>query len=97
MTRLGLLVRLNAKPGKEAEVEGFLEASLQLVQVEPGTRSWYAFRVSASEFGIFDTFDSEEGRAAHLSGAVAKALMEKADDLLAEPPRIETIDVLASK
>jgi quinol monooxygenase YgiN len=97
MIRLGLLVRLRAKAGKEAEVEKFLADGLQLARGEPGTRTWYSFRMSPTEFGIFDTFDSEEGRAAHLSGDIAKALMFRADELLAEPPQIETIDILASK
>jgi quinol monooxygenase YgiN len=97
MVRLALLVRLEAKPGKEAEVEGFLNSGLALVQEEPGTIAWFAIRMGQSTFGIFDAFPDESGRQAHLSGKVAAALMEKAPDLFAQPPVIEKVDVLAAK
>ena len=95
--KLALFVRLEAKPGKEAEVESFLRSGLQLVQQEPGTSLWFGLRLSASTFGIFDTFANEAGRQAHLSGEVAKALMAKAPELFAQPPSIEKVEVLASK
>ena len=95
--KLGLWVRLEAKPGKEKEVEDFLRAGLSLVQQEPGTVSWFAIRLGQSTFGIFDVFADEGGRQAHLSGRVAAALKEKAPDLLAQSPSIEKIDVLAAK
>ena len=95
MTTKGLLVRLEAKSGKEAEVEEFLRSALPLVQQEPATTAWFAIRLGQSEFGIFDVFPDEAGRDAHLTGAVAKALMEKASTLLAKSPSIEKIDVLA--
>lgn len=94
---VALLVRLEAKPGKEAEVESFLNSGLALVQEEPDTTAWFAIRMGQSTFGIFDAFPDESGRQAHLSGKVAAALMEKAPDLLAHPPVIEKIDVLAAK
>ena len=97
MTTKALFVRLQAKPGKEAEVQAFLESAVPLVDAEPDTTAWFAIRFSPSEFGIFDAFPNDEGRAAHLSGAVAAALMGKADELLAEAPSIEQIDVLADK
>ena len=97
MVTVGLLVRLEAKPGKEAEVEEFLKSGLALVQEEPKTTVWFAIRMSQSTFGIFDAFSDESGRQAHLSGRVAAALMAKASDLLAEPPVIENVDVLAAK
>jgi len=95
MSNKGLLVRLEAKSGKEAEVEEFLRSALPLVQQEPATTAWFAIRFGQSEFGIFDVFPDDAGRDAHLNGAVAKALMEKASILLAKPPSIEKIDVLA--
>jgi len=95
MSNKGLLVRLQAKSGKEAEVEEFLRSALPLVQQEPATDAWFAIRFSESEFGIFDVFPDDAGRDAHLNGAVAKALMENASTLLAKPPSIEKIDVLA--
>jgi len=97
MTKLGLLVTLEAKPGKEAEVEAFLKSALPLAQNEPDTLTWYVFKINANTFGIYDTFDSEQGRQAHLSGPIAAALMAKADELLAKPPLIQPIDIMASK
>jgi quinol monooxygenase YgiN len=97
MVKLGLLVRLEAKPGREAEVEAFLKSGLPLVQAEPATIVWFGIRLGPSSFGIFDAFADEAGRAAHLSGRVAAALGEKASELLAKPPTIERIDVLAAK
>ena len=97
MVKVALLVRLEAKPGKEAEVENFLRGGLAIVQQEPATTTWYAIRMGTSTFGIFDTFPDDAGRQAHLSGRVAAALMAKAPELLAQPPSIEKVDVLAAK
>lgn len=97
MVNVALLVRLEAKPGKEAEVENFLREGLAVVQEEPATVAWFALRLGPSTFGIFDAFPDESGRQAHLNGRVAAALMAKASDLLAEPPAIEKVDVLAAK
>jgi quinol monooxygenase YgiN len=96
MTKVGLLVRLEAKPGKEAEVESFLRGGLPIVEAEPDTTAWFAIRFGPTTFGIFDAFPSDEGRQAHLSGRVAAALMAKAPELLAQPPAIEKVDVLAA-
>ena len=97
MVTVGLLVRLEAKAGKEAEVESFLNSGLALVQEEPDTTVWFAIRMGQSTFGIFDAFPDDSGRQAHLTGKVAQALMAKASDLLAAPPVIEKVDVLATK
>ena len=97
MVTVGLLVRLESKPGKEAEVEAFLKSGLALVEDEPETTAWFAIRMGPSTFGIFDAFPNDSGREAHLSGKVAAALMAKASDLLAQPPVIERVDVLAVK
>jgi quinol monooxygenase YgiN len=97
MNKTALFVRLEAKPGKEAEVAEFLHGGLALVQQEPATITWFALRLGPSTFGIFDTFPDEAGRQAHLTGRVAAALIAKAGDLLATPPSIEKADVLASK
>lgn len=94
---MGLFVRLVAKEGKERAVEDFLRSGLALAREEPGTLQWFAVRFDRRTFGIFDTFPAEEGRAAHLSGPIARALMASATELLAEPPRIEKHDVLAAK
>jgi quinol monooxygenase YgiN len=97
MVKVALFVRLEAKPGKEAEVEDFLRAGLPIVQDEPATVAWFGIRLGPSTFGIFDAFPDEAGRQAHLSGRVAAALMAKAPELLAEAPVIEKVDVLAAK
>ena len=97
MVHVGLLVRLKAKPGKEAEVDSFLRSGLPLAVAEPATTAWFAIKLGPSTFGIFDAFPDESGRQAHLSGPIAAALMAKAADLLAEPPSIEKVDVLAAK
>ena len=97
MVKVALLVRLEARPGKEAEVENFLRNGLAVVNEEPATTAWFAIRLGQSTFGIFDAFPDEAGRQAHLTGRVAAALMEKASDMLAKPPAIEKVDVLAAK
>lgn len=97
MVKTALYVRLEAKPGKEQEVADFLRSGLPLVEEEPATVAWFGIQMGPSTFGIFDVFPDEAGREAHLSGKVAAALMAKAPDLLAQPPRIEKVDVLAAK
>jgi len=97
MVKLGLLVRLEAKPGKESDVASFLEGGLALVEEEPQTTTWFAIRLGPTTFGIFDAFPDEAGRQAHLEGRVAAALMAKASELFAEPPVIEKVDILAVK
>ena len=97
MVTLALLVRLEAKPGKEAEVESFLRGGLSVVQEEPATTAWFAIRLGPSTFGIFDAFPDEAARQAHLTGRVAAALKAKASELFAQPPTIEKLDVLAAK
>lgn len=97
MVKLALLARLEAKPGKEEELAELLRGALPLAQGEQGTISWFAFRIGSSTFGIFDTFNDESGRQGHLSGQIAAALMAKAPELLAKPPIIEQLDLLAAK
>jgi len=97
MVKLALLVRLEAKTGKEQEVADFIKSALPLAEQEPATVSWYALQLGPSTFGIFDTFVAEEGRQAHLGGEIAKALMAKAPELLAQSPVIEQVDLLAVK
>ena len=97
MVTKGLMVRLEAKAGKEDDLASFLVNALPLVQEETETVAWLALGVSATSFAIVDAFPDEAGRAAHLDGAVAAALGERASELLADPPRIEQVDVLAAK
>ena len=95
--KLGLFATLKAKPGKETEVEAFLKSALPLANQEAGTVVWFALRLDAATFGIFDAFADETGREAHLTGPIAAALMAKWKELLSEPPKIQKIDVLAAK
>jgi quinol monooxygenase YgiN len=97
MVNVALFVQLEAKPGKEAEVEQFLRDGLAVVEGEPATTAWFAIKIGPSTFGIFDAFPDEAGRQAHLTGKVAAALMAKASDLLSEQPVIKKLDVLAAK
>jgi quinol monooxygenase YgiN len=96
MVRFGLFVRLEAATGRELALADFLTNAKALVDQEPGTTAWYALRFGPSTFGIFDAFADEDGRQAHLNGAVADALQEHAE-LFAQPPSLEPVDVLASK
>jgi quinol monooxygenase YgiN len=97
MVNVALLVRLEAKPGKESAVEEFLRSGLALVQEEPATSTWYGIKLGPSTYAIFDTFPDDAGRQAHLTGRVAAALMAKAPELLAQPPTIEKAEILAAK
>ncbi|MDT5295894.1 MAG: hypothetical protein QOJ76_2774 [Acidobacteriota bacterium] len=97
MVKTALLVRLEAKPGKEEDVANFLRSGLALVEEEPATTVWFALQLGPRTFGIFDAFPDEEGRQAHLAGKVAAALMAKASELFAQPPSIEKVDILAAK
>lgn len=97
MVNVALFVRLEAKPDKEQEVENFLRDGLDLVEDEPDTKAWFGVRMGPSTFGIFDAFPDEAGRQAHLAGRVAAILKARAGELLAKPPVIEMVDVLAAK
>jgi quinol monooxygenase YgiN len=98
MAKYALYVELKAKPGKEAEIEAFLKQGAQMAQNEPGTMDWYGFKEDKpGVFGVFDTFNDEAGRDAHLNGEIAKALMAKAAEYFAEPPTISKITLIAEK
>ena len=97
MVTVGLLVTLQARPGKEDELAEFLTRALALAQAEPETTAWFAIRLGPSTFGIFDAFPDDGGRDAHLNGRVAEALMGRADELFSQAPSIEKVDVIAEK
>ncbi|MBA2293552.1 MAG: antibiotic biosynthesis monooxygenase [Actinobacteria bacterium] len=97
MVTVGLWVLLEAKPGREADVEAFLESGRSLVEDEPDTTAWFAVKLGPSAFAVFDVFTDDSGRQAHLSGKVAEALMARADELFAKPPEIKHVDVIAAK
>jgi quinol monooxygenase YgiN len=97
MEKFAILARVEAKPGKENEVMDFLKSALPLAESEPGTVRWYALKIGPSTFGIFDTFETNDGRQAHLNGPIAAALMANAAALLAADPVIEMVELLAIK
>lgn len=97
MDTRAILALLEAKPGKEQELEAFLKSAQPLAAAEPATTRWYAVKLGPANFGIFDTFPNDAGRQAHLTGPIAKALFAKADELLARPPQVEMLEILAAK
>ena len=97
MTKVALVVRIVAKPGKEEEVAAFLAGARPLAEAEAFTPVWFALRTAPSVFYIVDAFASDEDRGKHLAGDIARALLGRADELLAEPPTLEKADVLAAK
>ncbi len=97
MVKLAIFARFEAKPGKEDAVAKLLETALDMAKQEPATIDWYALRLSPTTFGVFDTFNNEDGRQKHLNGPIAQALMAKAPELFSSPPSIEPVDVLGSK
>lgn len=97
MNHFALLGILQARPGKEKEVEEFLKSAQPLAVQESGTTTWFAVKIGPSKYGIFDTFVDEAGRNAHLNGEIAKALFAKAEELFAAPPQIDMLEVLAEK
>lgn len=94
---LGVLALLESKPDKAADVKEFLIGGKAVVDQEPGTRTWYAFQIDDTHFGIFDTFGDEDARQAHLNGAIPQALGEVGPNLLAKDPELNTVDLLAVK
>jgi quinol monooxygenase YgiN len=97
MVTVGLLIRLHAKPGKEADVEAFLEGVMPIIHEEPATTALFAVRFGPSEYGIFNAFPDEAGRAAHVSGLAAAALFARADELFTSPPQVEPVEILGAK
>jgi quinol monooxygenase YgiN len=95
--KLGLLALLEAKPDKGAELGAFLEAGRALAVAETGTVTWYGFKISDTEYGIFDSFETEDARQAHLGGEIPTALGQVGSDLLAKDPDIRTVDIIAVK
>jgi quinol monooxygenase YgiN len=97
MVKVALVVRLVAKPGKEAEVRAFLASAQPLAEAESFTPAWFALGTEPGVFYIVDAFANDADRDKHLSGNIAKALMSKASELLSEPPKIEKAEVLGAK
>jgi hypothetical protein len=97
LDKFAILALLHARPGKEQEVEDFLKSAQPLAEQEAATTTWYAVKLGPSKFGIFDTFQTEEGRTAHVSGEIAKALFARADELFDPAPSVEMLEILASK
>ncbi len=97
MEKFALLARVEAKPGKETQVAEFLKSALPIAKGEAETVRWYGLQINENTFGIFDTFETEDGRKAHLQGEIAAALMANASELLSKDPIIEFVDLLAVK
>jgi len=97
MEKFAILARVEAKAGKEEEVLAFLKSALPLAVGEPETVRWYALKLGPSTFGIFDTFETADGRTAHLNGQIAAALLANASQLLSKEPIIEMVDLIAIK
>jgi quinol monooxygenase YgiN len=99
MAKFALLVELKAKPGKESEVEAFLEKEASLVRKEPGTLSWHAAKIEGEPavYRVFDTFDDEAAREAHLNGEAGRELVEKADELFSPTPKVSKLQVIGQK
>jgi quinol monooxygenase YgiN len=97
VNKFGILATLQARPGKEADVEEFLRSAGPLVEAETGTTAWFAFKVAPATFGIFDTFKDENGRNAHVNGEIAKALFARAEELFVSHPDIKPVDIVAEK
>lgn len=97
MNKFGILATLQARPGKERDVEEFLSLASPLVAAEVGTTAWSAFRIGSGTFGIFDTFRNEEGRSAHVNGEVARALFAHAEELFVTRPQVQMVDIVAEK
>jgi len=97
MAKYAIYVSLKAKPGKEKDVEAFLKQGAEMSKKEAGTVTWYGLKETEGHYSVFDTFNDEAGRDAHLNGEIAKALMAKASDLFADPLKIHKIDILADK
>jgi len=97
MSTLAIWAQLEAKPGKEQELETFLKSAQPLAEKEHGTVTWYAIKMGPGKYGIFDTFADENARNAHLNGEIANALFAKAGELLAQPPKIDKPEILAAK
>ncbi len=97
MAKLALYVRLTPKAGKEAEIEAFLKQGAEMAKDEPGTVAWYGIKEDDGAYSVFDTFDDEAAREAHLNGAVAQALMASAEELFSKPPHISKISLVAEK
>ncbi len=97
MVSVAILATLQAKPDKVTELSDMLKSAVELARAEEQTISWYALQMGETTFGVFDTFEDEAGRQAHLNGQIAAALMEHANELLSEPPKIEQVTILAAK
>jgi hypothetical protein len=94
---LGILALLEAKTGKGDELAAFLKAGRDLAVAEEGTVTWYAFKISDTSYGIFDTFATGDARTAHINGQIPAALAQVSADLLARAPDIQPVSLLAVK
>lgn len=97
MAKYALYVQLKAKPGKEAEVEAFLKKGAEMAGAERGTVTWYGIQEDEGAYAVFDTFEDEAARDAHMNGDIAKALMANAERLFSNKLQIHKIRIVANK
>jgi quinol monooxygenase YgiN len=97
MVTVGLLIRLEARPGKDADVETFLHGVMPLIAEEPGTTALFALRLGPAQYGIFNAFPDEAALQAHVNGQAAVALFGRAEELFASPPAIESLGIVDAK
>ncbi|MEM8961293.1 MAG: antibiotic biosynthesis monooxygenase [Acidobacteriota bacterium] len=57
----------------------------------------YANHRDETTFYVVNAFANAADRQKHLEGEIAAALMANAEELLAEPPTISQVDILAAK
>jgi quinol monooxygenase YgiN len=98
MAKFALFVELKAKPGKESEVEAFLNGEAKLVRGEAGTLTWHAAKDEGEPgvYVVFDTFNDEVGREAHLNGEAGQELVANAERLFSEV-KVHKLQVVAEK
>lgn len=92
-----LLIRLDGRPGRDADVENFLLSALPAVQREALTSAWFALRYGRGEYGIFTAFPTVDARDAHLADRTIRSMMDHSDALFLRQPRIHRCAVLANK
>lgn len=74
MAVVGVLARFEALPDTDAEIRQFFADGLQIVEQQPASTRWFAFRVGPTSYGAFATFESEDDRAALLAAGAPNRL-----------------------
>jgi hypothetical protein len=96
ITTLALFVRLDARTGREDEVEALLRSIQPLVGATEPVRCWFALQMAPQVYGLFSTFDSEADREAYLQ-VLSQVWAERTSELLSRPPVTEKVEVLVAQ